>query len=69
MEQTRSVNPQSRVWKSCNGRTYKKEREKIYVQRSDGKWDLVATGLSPDDYEKRLKKVWQSPHTDQDVPL
>jgi hypothetical protein len=61
MEQHRSMNPQSRVWKSCNGRTYKKEREKIYVQRSDGKWDLVATGFSPDDYEKRLKKVWQSP--------
>jgi hypothetical protein len=55
MEQHRSMNPQSRVWKSCNGRTYKKEQEKIYVQRSDGKWDLVATG------EKRLKKIWQSP--------
>ena len=53
--------PPFHVWKSCNGRTYKKEREKIYVQKSDGTWDLVAVGFSQSDFEKHLKTKWQSP--------
>jgi hypothetical protein len=62
-EESQGVMPQSLVWKSCNGRTYKKEGEKIYVQKSDGEWDLVAVGFSPAEFEKHLKTKWQIPGT------
>jgi hypothetical protein len=64
-EESQGVMPQSQVWKSCNGRTYKykKEGEKIYVQKSDGEWDLVAVGFSPDEFEKHLKTKWQISRT------
>jgi hypothetical protein len=62
-EESQGVMPQSQVWKSCNGRTYKKEGEKIYVQKSDGEWDLVAVGFSLTEFEKYLKTKWQIPRT------
>jgi hypothetical protein len=62
-EESQGVMPQSQVWKSCNGRTYKKEGEKIYVQKSDGEWDLVAVGFSLTEFEKYLTTKWQIPRT------
>jgi hypothetical protein len=62
-EESQDVMPQSQVWKSCNGRTYKKEGEKIYVQKSDGDWELVAVGFSLAEFEKHLKTKWQIPGT------